>query len=157
MIMLDTNVFIYANIKTFPEHEPCLKKLQEKLMGEELIAVNLIVTAESFHILSRLLSPEEAKYRVEGLLKSRRTHFLQVAENTFRDAMNLSVQEGIRINDAIIGASMRQNKIEKILTTNEKDFKKLAWVEIENPLRRKTLCNGNPCLESIGHRSQQCG
>ncbi len=133
--MLDTNVFIYANIKTFPEHKPCLKKLQEKLMSEELIAVNLVVAAESFHIFSRLLPPEEAKYRVEGLLGSRRIHFLHVTEDTFKEAMSLSVEKGIRINDAIIGASMKQNNVVTILTTNEKDFEKLKWVEIENPLR----------------------
>lgn len=136
MIMLDTNVFIYANIKTFPEHEPCLKILQEKLKTGELIAVNLIVASEAFHILSRLLSPKEARYRVEGLLESRRTHFLQVTEDAFREAMNASVDKNIGINDAVIGASMKQNKIETILTTNERDFKRLEWVKIENPLRQ---------------------
>ena len=139
MIMLDTNVFIYANIKTFPEHGPCLKSLQEKMAAEELLTVNLIITSESFHILSRLLSPNEARNRVRSLLESRRVYFIQATEDTFKDAMNISTEKNVRINDAIIGASMRQSKIETILTTNERDFKKLKWVRVENPLAQASI------------------
>jgi predicted nucleic acid-binding protein len=59
-------------------------------------------------------------------------------ENTFKDAMSLSVEKGIRINDAMMEASMKQNNVGTIVTTNEKDLK-LAWVKIENPLVLKAF------------------
>ena len=134
MIFMDTNVFVFANIKDYPEHEACLKKLQEKMLTEEL-AINIFVLSESFHILSKHLDKTDAEYRVESLLSSRRIRYVDVSLSTFKEAMSISKEKDIRINDAVVYASMKENGITQILTTNEKDFRKIRGVIVENPLR----------------------
>ena len=131
---MDTNVYVFANIKDYPEHEECLKKLQEKMLTEEL-AINVFVLSESFHILSQHLDKADAKYRVESLLSSRRIRYLDVSLGTFKEAMSISKEKDVRINDAVIYASMKENGITQILTTNEKDFRKILGVVIANPLK----------------------
>jgi len=133
LIFLDTNVFVFANLREYPEHELCLKRLQEIMITNEL-SMNIIVLVESFHILTQHLEKIDAEYRLESLINSKRIRYLDVDTNTFKEAMRLSREKNVRVNDALICASMKEHGITRILTTNEKDFGKISWIKVENPL-----------------------
>jgi len=135
LIFLDTTVFVYANIKDYSEHDACLEELQELVISDELM-VNVIVLSECYHILSteHKLDKSEVIYRLKGLIKSRKVTYAHITTETFKRAMKISEEFNMRINDAICCACMEENGIRRILTTNEKHFRKIPWITVENPL-----------------------
>jgi len=137
LIFRDSTVFVYANIVDYPEHEPCLEEIKNQIVSDEIM-VNVIVLSECYHILSvrHKLSKSDVMYRLESLLKSRRTSYVPIVADTFINAMKISKRFNIRINDALICACMRENSVKRLLTTNEKHFKKIPWIEVVNPLSR---------------------
>jgi len=45
MIFIDSNIFIFANIKEYPEHETAKEKI-EKIVESDILAVNPIIISE---------------------------------------------------------------------------------------------------------------
>lgn len=132
MIIIDSNTWIFAEDMRFEAHELAAKKIQQVLSTEQF-GMNAIIVSEVFHILSERLGIGEAHSRVLKILQHPLMQWLELSDLMVIDAINLSMRDHVKINDALIAEqTMRFNA--KLLTDNLKDFKKIKGLEII-PLR----------------------
>jgi len=132
MIFVDSNIFIFANIKEYPEYETAKEKI-EKIVETDTLAVNPIIVSEVNYKLYRLLGSKESLKRTLKILSSEYVNYIPIEKNTVTGAVNLSYSRNIRINDAII-AMHALNSNAGLLTDNIKDFKKIPKLNLI-PLR----------------------
>ena len=133
MIFVDSNIFIFANIIEYPEHDLARRRLKEILGSKEKIGIDSIIISEVSYKLSKIIGAEESYKRVFGLLSSIYVSYLPIEKKTIGKALNLSFKERIRINDAIIGQHALDNN-STLLTDNLKDFKRIVELNLQ-PLR----------------------
>lgn len=127
MILVDSNIHIFASIAEYPEHEAATRRLQDAL--DEGAATTPIVLSETFHKLYRLLGPRDAQRRVSAILASPRVTYLGLESETFPRAMNLCVRHSLRINDGLIAQQALDAGI-PVFTDNTRDFRKVAGLEV---------------------------
>jgi predicted nucleic acid-binding protein len=132
MIIVDSNTWIFAENINSEEHDIAAQKLKT-LFANDSFGINVIITSEVFHILSRLLSPQEASIRVTNILEHPLSQWLDFTSDVVVDAIKLSRERKIRINDALIAQQALKMKA-VILTDNLKDFEKVNGLKII-PLR----------------------
>lgn len=135
LALVDSNVIVYAMIKDYPDkmrHEACLALLERGLRGElnYVLAVNPIIIVEVFSVLRRLLSCDEAAFRVSSLLRSRRLGFLSISKQACQNSVQWAKEKNIPMNDALIGASMVEYA-QLIYTVDEEHFKKLEEYNVK--------------------------
>ncbi len=128
-VFVDSNIFIFANIEEYPEHEIAVKTI-ESLIKKEKILINSIIVSEIFHKLFRLTNLSEARSRTLKILNSEHVIFIPIEKETIIRAINLSWRYKIRINDAIIAQHTIDSKAKRILTDNVKDFRKIQGLNI---------------------------
>lgn len=123
MILIDSNIWIFAETEGAEEHKIAAEKVQ-KVMSSEGFGVNLIVVSEVYHILSRLLDRAEAGRRVLNIIQNPAAQWLDLDKGAAERGISLASKSGIRINDALIAQQAIKEKIQ-ILTDNVKDFKRI--------------------------------
>lgn len=131
-LLVDSNIFIFANIKEYPEHSAAKAKLKELVNNHKLL-VNTIIISEVHYKLYRLLGEEESFNRTQKILYSKHVNYEQVEQSTILKALDLSHHNNIRINDAIIAAHASDLNV-GLFTDNVKDFEKIPNLMIV-PLR----------------------
>ncbi len=131
LIFVDSNIWIFLNIETYAEH--ALTKDKITSFRQEGLGTNVIVISEVFHKLSVLLGKQEAFMRGLKILESKDVAYLPVEDETIRNAIRLSPEKNLRINDALIAEHCLDMKV-PILTDNLKDFRKVKGLKII-PLR----------------------
>ena len=128
MIFIDSNIFIFANIKEYPEYETAKEKI-EKIVETDILAVNPIIISEVNYKLYRLLGSKESMKRTLKILSSEYVNYIPIEKNTVTGAVNLSYSKNIRINDAIIARHALDSNA-SLLTDNLKDFKKIPGLNL---------------------------
>ncbi|OFV65901.1 MAG: twitching motility protein PilT [Candidatus Syntrophoarchaeum butanivorans] len=128
-LFVDSNVFIFANIKDYPEHRIAKEKLMNLIETESRILINSIIVSEVHYKLSRLLNPEEAYDRTLKILLSDYVEYLPIGEDTILKAIELSFLKNMKINDAIIAQNVLDSGAEGLLTDNVKDFNKISGLK----------------------------
>ncbi|MFA4934773.1 MAG: PIN domain-containing protein [Candidatus Methanoperedens sp.] len=131
-ILVDSNIFIFANIKEYPEYSVAKAKLKELINNHKLL-INAIIVSEVQYKLYRLLGKEESFNRTKKILDSKHVGYETVEQSTILKALVFSHDNNIRINDAIIAAHAIDLKV-GVFTDNTVDFEKIPDVEII-PLR----------------------
>ena len=131
-ILVDSNIFIFANIKEYPEHSIVKARIRELIRDHRLL-VNTIIISEVQYKLYRLLDKEESFCRTQKILNSKHIDYEPVGQSTILKALELSHNSNIRINDAIIAAHAIDLKV-GLFTDNIKDFEKISNLRI-TPLR----------------------
>lgn len=141
LAILDSNVIVYSMVTDYPDelhHRKCRALLEKGLKGEldRILSLNPIVVVEAFSALRKLLDWEEAEFRVGSLLHSRRIAFLSISREASQNSIRWAKEEGIPMNDAMIGANMVESA-DLIYTVNEAHFRKLEGrgVKILNPTK----------------------
>ena len=139
LAIVDSNVIVYAMIKDYPDkmrHEKCIALLDRGLRGElnYILTVNPIIIVEVFSVLKKLLNCNEAEFRINALLRSRRLGFLSISKEACQNSVQWAKEKNIPVNDAVIAASMIGHA-QLIYTIDEEHFKKLEGynVKILNP------------------------
>ncbi len=133
-LLVDSNIFIFANIKEYPEYSVAKAKLKDLVKTHKLL-VNTIIISEVHYKLYRLLGEEESFNRTQKILYSKHVNYESVEQCTILKALELSHNNNIRINDAIIAAHANDLNV-GLFTDNVKDFEKISNLEIV-PLRVK--------------------
>ncbi len=128
MIFVDSNIFIFANIKEYPEYEIAKEKI-EKLIENNTLGVNSIIISEVQYKLYRLLGSKESSKRTLKILSSEYVNYIPIEKDTIIEAVNLSYSRNIRINDAIIARHAIDSNAD-LLTDNVKDFKKIPRLNL---------------------------
>ena len=128
MIIIDSNIWIFAENDNAAEHDIALRKISEALEKDDF-GLNVIVASEVYHILSKLLGIDEASRRAGNLIANNHSRWLEFDGEIVNKAVKLSHANRIRINDALI-AQQALNENAAILTDNIKDFKKVSGLKI---------------------------
>ena len=141
MRLLDTNVIVHAVYKGSPLHVPATALLTRALerKGQFCIAPQNIVEFLSVVTRERFVDPplpaEDAVRIANKLFKSRRLRKIYPARGTVLRA----AKEGQRIGlkgtawyDLYLAVTMRDNRIETIVTENVRDFRLFGFV---SPIR----------------------
>ncbi len=127
MIFVDSNIWIFLNIETYPEHVPAVEKITQ--LRKEGFAINVIVASEVYHKLSQLLNRQEANLRMMKILGSADVTFVQTEMDSVKKALSLASSHEIRINDALIAQQALELK-SPILTSDVKDFGKVPKLKV---------------------------
>lgn len=138
MILVDTNVLVYAVNLDAPQHKPSralLEAVQEKrvagvLVPQILLEFYAIVTDP--RRVSNPLVPETAWEQINAF----RTAFLVL--DTGLKALDAQKEIGIKskgadIFDAFLAAQMKVNGISVLCTYNKKDFSKFTGILAQTP------------------------
>jgi len=131
-ILVDSNIFIFANIKEYPEYPVAKAKIKELIKTHKLL-VNTIIISEIQYKLFRLLDQEESHNRTLKILNSKHVGYESITQSTILKALELSYSSNARINDAIIAQNAMDLDVE-LFTDNIKDFRKISNLKLI-PLR----------------------
>lgn len=127
-MLVDSNIFIFANIKEYPEYSIAKAKIKELIKTHKLL-VNTIIISEIQYKLYKLLGDEESYKRTLKILNSKYVGYEPIEQNTILKALELSYNSNIRINDAIIAQNAIDLDVE-IFTDNTRDFEKISNLKI---------------------------
>jgi hypothetical protein len=93
-------IFIFANIKEYPEHDIAKARIKQLIDDHKLI-VNAIIISEVQYKLFRLLDKEESFHRTNKILTSSYVDYEPIGYDTILKASELSFKSNIRIIDWI--------------------------------------------------------
>jgi len=127
-VIVDSNVWIFAEVKDAPEHPAAVRAIQ-LLLEKGNIGTNVVILSEVFHKVSIFFGAPIASERVRIALLHPSVQWLDFGQGDAADATRLAQEAGIRINDALIAQQALENKA-AILTDNVRDFKKVKGLKI---------------------------
>ncbi len=134
MIIIDTNVLIYGEMKDSQEYLDAIRRYRAAIESDR-IGINVIIVSEFFHKISKLVDSQHAATKISEIFESQYIDYLEFNPELIARAAKLSRDFKLRINDALIA----QQAIElgaAILTDNVKDFGKINSLKII-PMRAK--------------------
>lgn len=123
VIVIDSNIWIFASVVEYAEH-PVAEQLLERLLVEDVVAINAIIVSEVYHKLAAVAGVEKARERLAGMFSSDRVRYLSLPKETAEAAVRLAHAKGLRINDALIA----QHAIDEgaaLLTHDRRHFAKV--------------------------------
>jgi predicted nucleic acid-binding protein len=135
----DTNILAYA----FDESDDKRRKLCEKLVrsgfqGEANCYISNQVLAELFLVLTRYVerpvSMEKAAMIVSGLTDSPAWKKINYTHLTVKRAIEDLRTVHASFWDILIAETMRDAGVKTIYTENLRDFGKIPWIRVENPM-----------------------
>ena len=132
MIIIDSNVWIYAESTNSDVHEKAVQKVSE-LLDSDAFGINSIIVSEVFYKLSKIIGDKEARVRMKHILEHPFVQWLDFSIDTATKAMDLSFKTKVRINDTMIAAQAMSFKA-SVFTDNIKDFGKIGGLKVM-PLR----------------------
>ena len=137
MIMLDSNIIIYAFNEDAPEREYCLPVIRNAILGELDAAVSVLSLFEVYHVLAqrigRPLPESQVSQIVLDLASSRNIRKLEITESLFIDAITIAEEYSIKINDALLASAMRSIGSEEIYS-HDSDFDKVDFIRRVDPI-----------------------
>ena len=128
VILVDSNVWIFAENASADEHGIAARKVQ-RILGELGYGINAIVVAKVYHALSRLLGSADAASRVSNILSHPAGEWLTYKRETAARGVVLASRCQLRINDALIAQQALEKKA-PILTDNVRDFRKVRGLRV---------------------------
>ncbi len=138
---LDANLLLYASDTRSPFHLRARAFLDSCLAGEEVFCVGwptlMSYLRISTHpaVFQRPLTPDEAMTNIETLLDHPYARFLSEGEGFWAVYRQLTAEVPTRGNlvpDAHLAALLRLHGV-KTLYTNDRDFQRIAFLDIRNP------------------------
>ena len=141
MILIDTNVWLYACLSDTPHHPPCRAWLEDVLSGEERIAlpwqvaISVLRISTQPKLLSRPLTLEQALQLVEGWLSHPLVEVLTPGERHWSIQQQLLLQVGIAgnlSNDVHLAALALEHDCS--LCSADADFRRFPGLRLINPL-----------------------
>ena len=135
--LIDSNILVYA-------HDVDNKTKYSKaksFVAHKYITKTAIVSAQNLaefyraitEKISKKVNKEMAKQAVRDC-----TNILQVVSYDHKillEAIDIAQIYDVPFWDALIAATMQENQIDVIYTENGKDFKKIPWLKVINPLK----------------------
>jgi len=134
---LDTNVLVYADDPSSPNHTKAKSYLEDALKGTQRVCLSPQVLAEYFSVITSPktvktpLRVEDAKERLLFLDRTRAIKKIYPKRFTLRRCVEFCARKditGVRIFDAIYAMTLLDNRVHKLFTQNVKDF--IAFKEL---------------------------
>ncbi|VVB90629.1 PIN domain protein [uncultured archaeon] len=139
LALIDSNLLSYV----FDESEPEKRKVCSELVADcwknkRKLAVSVQNLSEFYVVVTKKISkPIPAKVAgdfIELIIDFQGWHVITCNAQTIKSAIAISTKYGIHYWDALLAATMRENNVFSIYTENDKDFKKISWIKLINPL-----------------------
>jgi len=139
-VFFDTNIIAYAFDKSEPRKKKICERLVERVFkGEIRGCVSNQVLGELFVVLTekigKPISRETARIIVEAFIESDKWKKIDYSSLTVKKALVNAERVKASFWDILIVETMKENKVSKIYTENEKDFRKIGGVEVINPFK----------------------
>lgn len=134
--LIDTNILVYAYDRSVKEKFIKANEIV-KDVWESRGAITLQNLCEFFAVVTQKvempLKIELAAQIVTDIFSSREWIVIDRSANTVIKAMNLCAQFKVHFWDALIAATMQENRVDTIITENDKDFKRIKGLTVINP------------------------
>jgi toxin-antitoxin system PIN domain toxin len=142
VILIDTNLWLYASLRETPHHSAAKAWLEATLNGDEAIALPWSVVlavlrlSTQHRLMLHPLKPEQALDLVEGWLQHPLVEVLQPAR-THWDRLRLLLQDAGTAGNLTSDAHLAALAIEHncLLCSADSDFRRFAGLRFCNPLR----------------------
>ena len=132
MIIIDSNIWIFSENENSEEHKLAAGKIKQ-IFDTDTFGINVIISSEVYHILSKFLGIKEARSRVADILGHPLVQWLDFTNDAVLGSLKLAETNRMRINDALIAyQALKANA--SLLTDNIKDFDKVKGLRLL-PLR----------------------
>lgn len=135
--LLDSNLLSYVFDESQPEKKRICKDLTAQCWkGKQKYAVSVQNLSEFYIVVTKKIQypiPEKAAKRfIELIIDFQGWHVLNVNANTVTSAIDICSKYDIHYWDALLAATMRENKVFSIYT-EDGDFEKIPWLTVVNP------------------------
>jgi predicted nucleic acid-binding protein len=127
VIIVDSNVWIFAEDASTDEHQRAARRVEEAVQSE--FGINPIIASEVYHRLSRVFGASVAQVRLINILDHPAGRWLMIQVETIKRAVALAAKAKLRINDAIIAQQALDAKI-AVLTGDVRDFRKVKGLKV---------------------------
>lgn len=137
MIMLDSNIIIYAYNRDAPERQYCLPVFKGAILGELDAGLSVLSLFEVYHVLTyrvqRPLPESQTSQIVLDLALSRNLRKFEITESLFIEAISIAEEYSIKINYALIASTMRSVGCEEIYS-HDADFDRVEFLRRLDPI-----------------------
>ena len=135
----DTNVLAYAFDESDEKRKkPCEKLVKAGFQGDAICYISNQVLGELFIVLTRHvtkpLSKEKASLIVRGLTDSTKWNKINYTHLTVKRVSDDLQTINTPFWDILISETMREAGVKTLYTENEKDFRKIPWIQVRNPM-----------------------
>lgn len=138
-LLVDSNILIYAYDKSAGKKYLIAKELLKERWLKQDGFLSIQNLAEFYHVttkkINKKLNPGQVKQIILDLVRG--FSIIKYDQNTIINAINNQLAYKIEFWDSLIVSAMEENSISTIITENEKDFKKIKWLKIINPFKKK--------------------
>ena len=144
MILIDTNVLVYATLPGFPEHEIARRIIEDPTSRQEPLCLTWVNVFEYLRVVThrRLVRPaplalERAVENVVALLGQQDVVRIDPGPRHWEVFLALCREaapvEGNFVHDCRIAAIMRENAVRRILT-RDTSFRRIPGLEVVDPV-----------------------
>jgi len=138
--LIDTNILVYAYDESEgKKHEICKRLIDECWRLREKYSISIQNLSEFYVVITKKIENpvpmEMAKEIIEDIIEFQNWILMDYDPRTILSAIELNMVYKVHYWDALIAATMRENKIFSIYT-EDGDFKNIPWLNVINPLER---------------------
>ena len=139
---IDTNIFIYSYDSSEQEKHKIAKNILKKCwLKLETYAISTQIISEFYVNTTKKIQypiePEKVEEDIRDILSFENFKMFEIKRTTISKAINISIENKLSYWDSLIAATMQENGIYTIITENERDFKKISWLNIINPFKNQ--------------------
>ncbi|HIH20375.1 TPA: PIN domain-containing protein [Candidatus Micrarchaeota archaeon] len=137
-LLIDTNVLVYAHDRDSSRYVQASEILKTALASRQAVlsAQNL---TEFCRVILEKTSPraeyETARKFARDLSNS--AEIITYNGNTIDRAVEISEKHKLHFFDSLLAATMAQENISTIVTENDRDFRKIPWLKVINPFKKR--------------------
>lgn len=144
LVLLDTNVLIYAEQRKQPQHESAKLLRDQALKGEIPACISPQILTEFFSVMTNTgprgpedpLTPQEAADQVRKYYESENLTVIYPGAGIVERVLSLLEAHpvsGRDIHDLHLIATMLENGVKKVYTFNTKDFTPFSEIQVLTP------------------------
>ena len=138
--LIDTNILVYAYDESEgKKHEICKRLIDECWRLREKYSISIQNLSEFYVVITKKIENpvpmEMAKEIIGDIIEFQNWILMDYDPRTILSAIELNMVYKVHYWDALIAATMRENKIFSIYT-EDGDFKNIPWLNVINPLER---------------------
>jgi len=144
MLLLDTNVLVYAHDSSSKKNRKALMLVKGALRGELEAAISYQSIVELYSVLtnpSKLDRPYEAReaaWLCSLYADSKNLIKLLPSGRAYVESINLAGNSGLvgtRIFDCLLATTAKENGIKEVCTENVADFNSFDFIKVINPFK----------------------
>ncbi|MFH1256777.1 MAG: PIN domain-containing protein [Candidatus Diapherotrites archaeon] len=137
LVLIDSNVLVYAFDSSEQKKHKIAKEILDALSASGKGVLSIQNLAEFYSLVTKKIERPLEQYLAKDIVENMCNSFkvLHYDEKTIINAIETSTAFNTSFWDALLAATMKENYIEKIFTEDEKDFRKMPWLEVENPFK----------------------